>query len=77
MRRFLIGLAVVSTLLAATLGWKVSSLEWRPRIDFDVIGVLWLVANLPQLVAWAFFLGSVAVALLSIYLIVRHRRSHW
>lgn len=77
MQRFLIGLALISTLLAATLGWKISSLEWRPWLPFDVLGVLWLLGNLPQLVAWALFLGTVGLALYSIILVLRHRGSRW
>lgn len=56
-------LAVAATLLAGIVGWKVSSLEWQPQAPFDVLGVLWLLSNIPGLVLWGVFAGLAILAI--------------
>jgi len=58
--------AVACAILALVPGYYAVTLRWAPHADFDVVGILWLLQNLPRLVAWvltaalgaaAFYLG--------------------
>ena len=41
--------ATVFTGLTLLLGYWCTRLRWAPRIDFDILGILWLFQNIPQL----------------------------
>jgi hypothetical protein len=41
--------AAVLTGLTLTLGYWCTRIRWAPRLDFDIIGFLWLVQNIVQL----------------------------
>jgi hypothetical protein len=41
--------AAVFTLLTLVSGYWCTRIRWAPRIDFDILGFLWLVQNIPQL----------------------------
>jgi hypothetical protein len=55
--------ATILTGLTLVLGYWCTRIRWAPRIDFDIIGFLWLVQNIPQLalVVLTFFFGGLAV----------------
>jgi ABC-type proline/glycine betaine transport system permease subunit len=55
--------AVIFTAIAVVLGYWCTRIRWAPRIDFDIIGFLWLVQNIPQLtlVTVTVFFGGLAV----------------
>ena len=59
--------ALMFALLALPPGYYALTMPWADRVDFDVIGFLWLMQNLPQLTAWsltfAFLFGAVVMAL--------------
>ncbi len=44
--------ALACALLAVVPGYYAVTLRWMPHIDFDVIGILWLLQNTPRLFAW-------------------------
>lgn len=55
--------ATFFTGITLALGYWCTRIRWAPRIDFDIIGFLWLAQNIPPLtllVMTAFF-GGVAV----------------
>lgn len=56
-------LAVAATLLAGVFGWKVRTLQWQPQAPFDVLGVLWILSNIPALMLWGVFAGLVILAI--------------
>jgi hypothetical protein len=56
-------LAVVATLIAAGFGWMLRSIEWNPQAPFDVLGVLWILTNIPGVILWGVFLGLLLLAL--------------
>ena len=58
-------LAVVATALAGVVGWWLRSIEWHPQAPFDVLGVLWILMNIPALILWGVFLGLLVLALFS------------
>lgn len=55
--------AIIFSGLTLALGYWCTRIRWAPRIDFDIIGFLWLVQNIPPLafVGMTFFFGGVAV----------------
>jgi hypothetical protein len=55
--------ATIFTGLALVLGYWCTRIRWAPRIDFDIIGFLWLLQNVAplMLVAMTFLVGGVAV----------------
>jgi hypothetical protein len=55
--------ATIFTGLTLALGYGCIRIRWAPRIDFDIIGFLWLVQNIVPLtlVVVTFFAGGVAV----------------
>ena len=56
-------IALVLTVLTAVFGLFVQSLEWEPQASFDIIGILWLLSNIPTLAAWLleFFLMALTI----------------
>ena len=66
-RRFYRVASVLFALMAIPPGYYAFTLPWSQRADFDIIGFLWLVQNIPQLMAWgltiAFAFGCVVMAL--------------
>ena len=50
-------LAVFWVLLALVPGYYAVTLDWAPRIDFDIIGFLFVIQNAPRLLAWALTIG--------------------
>jgi hypothetical protein len=55
--------AIIFTGLTVFLGYWCTRIRWAPRIDFDIIGFLWLLQNIPQLtlVVMTFCTGGIAV----------------
>jgi hypothetical protein len=49
--------AVLFALLALAPADYAVMLPWEPRVDFDIIGFLWLIQNLPNLLALAIAIG--------------------
>ena len=53
--------------LALPPGYYAVKLPWAPAADFDIIGLLWVIQNLPKLLAWAmtiaFAFGAVVMTL--------------
>lgn len=45
-------LAAALLALAVVPGYYALTLPWAPQADFDVIGVLFVLQNLPHIVAW-------------------------
>jgi hypothetical protein len=45
--------AVACVLLALAPAYYAATLEWTPQTSFDIIGFLWLLQNLPRIVAFA------------------------
>ncbi len=66
-------LAVVATLIAAAFGWMLRGVRWHPQADFDVLGVLWVLTNIPALMLWGVFVGLVLLALGAWGVFLRHR----
>jgi hypothetical protein len=60
-------LAIVCAALSIGSGYYAVNTPWAERIDFDIIGLLWLVNNIPQLLMWgltlAFLFGAVVFGL--------------
>lgn len=54
--------AISCLLLALVPGYYAVTLRWAPRIDFDVIGILFLLENIPRLAAWMFTFGFLFAA---------------
>ena len=48
-------LAVILTLTTAGYGIWVHSLRWEKQADFDILGFMWVLSNIPVLVAWSLF----------------------
>jgi hypothetical protein len=44
----------VLALIALVIAWQVPFPE---RIEFDIIGFLWLITSIPAIGAWVFFIG--------------------
>jgi hypothetical protein len=57
--------AVILGLLAIGPAYYAITLDWSPRVDFDVIGFLWLLQNLPRLTAFAITAGFLGIAVRS------------
>ena len=55
-------------MIAAVIGFLATRIEWRERLDFDVLGVGWLLMNVPGLALSGFALMFAAVA---VYCLVR------
>ena len=59
--------AVIFALLALPPAYYAVMLPWGPRLDFDIIGFLWVIQNIPKLfasaIAVAFAYGAVVMAL--------------
>ena len=53
---------IVSALATAAAGSFAMRLAWQPRTDFDILGVLFLMQNLPKLIVSAAALGCAATA---------------
>jgi hypothetical protein len=55
--------AMLFTALTLGLGYWCSRAPWAPRIDFDILGFLWVLQNIAplMLVAITFFCGLVAI----------------
>lgn len=45
-------LALTSSVPAVALVVYLATLEWIPRLPFDVLGIAWLLMNLPLLAGW-------------------------
>lgn len=52
MKRFLATVAMMILGLALLLGYRLSKIPWEPAAPFDIIGILWLIQNLPKLIGW-------------------------
>ena len=37
-------------------------LNWKPQADFDILGLLWVLSNAPNLAAWAAVLALASIA---------------
>lgn len=65
--RFYQASAVIFALLALPPAYYAVMLPWGPRLDFDIIGFLWAIQNIPKLlasaIAIAFAYGAVVMAL--------------
>lgn len=44
--------AILFGALALVSGYFAVTLPWAPHIDFDVTGLLWILQNMPRLLAW-------------------------
>lgn len=70
MRRVILGTGLLfAALAAAAIVWALQR-PWIPRADFDVLGFLWLLGNLPKLFVLAL---AVLMAGLSAYLLLKGR----
>jgi hypothetical protein len=54
--------AVIVAALALVPGYYAVRLGWAPKVDFDVIGLLWLLQNVPRLTAIGLTLGALVGA---------------
>jgi hypothetical protein len=63
MSRAYIIAATIFTSLTLLLGYWCTRVRWAPRIDFDILGFLWILQNIAplMLVVMTFFCGLVAV----------------
>jgi len=68
MRRFLFGTAALFAALAIAGFIWVWRTPWAPQTAFDIIGILWLLENLPKLFV---FVLSVLLSGLSAYLFLK------
>jgi hypothetical protein len=55
--------ATFFTGLTLLLGYWCTRLRWAPRVDFDILGILWLFQNIPQLFLVTITLGSAGAAI--------------
>jgi hypothetical protein len=55
--------AIVFSALTMLMGYGCTRIRWAPRLDFDVIGVLWLLQNIAPLMlaATTLFFAGVAI----------------
>jgi hypothetical protein len=55
--------ASIFTALSLTLGYWCIKIRWAPRIDFDILGFLWVLQNIAplMLVVMTFFSSLVAL----------------
>jgi hypothetical protein len=60
-KRFLTALAVVFTIGDMIAYIALRRWGWEKSADFDIIGFMWLLINIPRLVAWLGFYFSLAV----------------
>lgn len=72
-QRIQVVLAIIATALAVTMGIFVLSMPWVPLASFDIIGVLWLLSNIPQIVACGMLLGLSILALYAWIQVLRSR----
>jgi hypothetical protein len=43
--------AIACAALAVVPGYYAVTLRWAPHADFDIVGILWLMQNMPRLLA--------------------------
>ncbi len=55
--------AWVFTVSSALGACALPFLRWRPRLSFDVVGVLWLLMNTPHLFVWGLVISLAILAL--------------
>ena len=55
--------AIFFTATTLLLGYWCTRIRWAPRIDFDIIGFLWLMQNIPPLFLIALTVGSGVAAI--------------
>ncbi len=60
--------AIACGVLALVPGYYAVTLEWAPRVDFDVTGVLFIMQNGPRLLAWGM---TAALGFWAVYLGIR------
>ena len=67
---------IASALISAVAIYFAASLDWQKQADFDVLGILWLMQNLPRLFAIGMAILMVGLTLycLKNYLLARDER---
>lgn len=55
--------AVIMTAIALIPGYYAVTLPWIPAAGFDVLGILFVIQNLPHIMAWVLALGFLFGAL--------------
>jgi hypothetical protein len=56
-------LAILLTVMTVPLGAYLPSLKWEEQAFFDILGILWLLTNLPNLFLWGLFLLMLTLTL--------------
>lgn len=72
MRRWYLGFAAAFAGLALWTASLAARRGWQEAADFDIIGFLWLLTNLPTLFAWAMTLLFAVLAVTCLLRAARH-----
>src|SRR5687767_9477322 len=68
--------AICLTAFTLVFGIWVNSLKWQEQASFDIIGILYLFTNAPNLIAWAILFFFTALTIWAWILVVTtHRRA--
>jgi hypothetical protein len=66
--------AIVLTVFTVGYGIWVQSLAWEEQASFDILGFLYLLSNIPNLIAWALLLVFMCLTIWAWFLVVSERR---
>ena len=71
MKRVMVGAGFLFLAFAGVAVIWVLRTSWTPQADFDVLGIMWLLMNLPKLMA---FVLALLFAFIGVYLLVKARK---
>ena len=76
MKRWGWGVSCALSLTAFTLGYGiwVKNLQWSEQASFDILGILYLLSNIPTFVAWALLLVFMCLTIWAWLLVVSASR---
>ena len=66
---------IILTAFTIAYGFWVKRLEWGEQASFDILGILYLLSNVPNLVAWGLMLVFMALTIWAWVLVIWLRPS--